>query len=125
MGQYLIDTNIVSKYLSGLLPVKGELLLDTVVDSIPQLSVITQIELLSWRSGFERRVGEFVNDSIIFALTPDVAEACIKLRRERKMRTPDAIIAATAIVNDLILLTDNEIAFLGVNRLEVINPNKL
>jgi predicted nucleic acid-binding protein len=125
MGQYLIDTNIVSKYLSGLLPVKGELLLDTVVDSIPQLSVITQIELLSWRSGFEGRVGEFVNDSIIFALTPEVVEACIKLRRERKMRTPDAIIAATAIVSDLILLTDNEIDFLGVHRLEVINPNKL
>ncbi len=62
MGQYLIDTNIVSKYLSGLLPVAGERLLDTVVDSIPQLSVITQIELCSWRSGFETRVGEFVSD---------------------------------------------------------------
>jgi hypothetical protein len=73
----LIDTNIVSKYLSGLLPVAWEGLLDLVVDSIPQLSVITQIELLSWRNGFETRVGEFVNDSIILALTPEVVGVCI------------------------------------------------
>lgn len=57
MGQYLIDTNIVSKYLSGLLPAAGEQLLDVVVDLVPQVSVITQIELLSWKSGFETRVG--------------------------------------------------------------------
>jgi hypothetical protein len=125
MGQYLIDTNIVSKYLSGLLPVEGERLLDSVVDSVPRLSVVTQIELLSWKSGFETRVREFVKDSAIFALTPGVVEVCVKLRRERKMRTPDAIIAATAISNDLILLTDNEIDFLNIPKLEVVNPNKL
>lgn len=112
MGQYLIDTNIVSKYLSGLLPPEGGRLLDSVVDSIPQISVITQIELLSWKGGFEVRIGEFINDSSVFGLTPEVVEMCIKLRREKKIRTPDAIIAATAIVYDLTLLTDSEIVFL-------------
>jgi predicted nucleic acid-binding protein len=125
MGQYLIDTNIVSKYLSGLLPTGGERLLDSVIDAIPQLSVISQIELLSWKSNFEIQVGEFVGESFIFTLTDKVVEACVKLRRERKIRTPDAIIAATAIVNDLILLTDNEIDFQGILKLKIINPNKL
>jgi predicted nucleic acid-binding protein len=125
MGQYLIDTNIVSKYLSGLLPTGGERLLDSVIDAIPQLSVISQIELLSWKSNFEIQVGEFVGESFIFTLTDEVVEACVKLRRERKIRTPDAIIAATAIVNDLILLTDNEIDFQGILKLKIINPNKL
>lgn len=69
--------------------------------------------------------GEFVNDSTVLALTPEVVQACIKLRRERKMRTPDAIIAATAIMHNLVLLTDNEIDFLNIPQLEVINPNKL
>ncbi|SDE34656.1 hypothetical protein SAMN04487996_104409 [Dyadobacter soli] len=125
MGRYLIDTNIVSKYLSGLLPQEGERLLDSVIDSIPQLSVMTQIELLCWKSGFDIRVKEFVNDSSIFALTTDIVGMCVKIRRERRMRTPDAIIAATAIVNDLILLTDNEVDFSGITQLEMINPNKL
>ena len=40
------------------------------------------------------------------------------------MRTPDAIIAATAIANGLILLTDNEIDFHNIPGLQVINPNK-
>ncbi|PSL25726.1 hypothetical protein CLV60_111178 [Dyadobacter jiangsuensis] len=88
MGQYLIDTNIVSKYLAGLLPLEGERLLDSVIDSIPQLSVITQIELLSWKSGFETRVTEFVNDSSIFTLTEEIVGMCVKLRRDRKCEHP-------------------------------------
>ncbi|SEI66882.1 hypothetical protein SAMN05216327_103156 [Dyadobacter sp. SG02] len=124
MGRYLIDTNIVSKYLSGSLPQDGERLLDSVIDSAPQLSVITQIELLSWKSGFEARVREFVDDSSIFALTEEIVQACVRLRRERRIRTPDAIIAATAIVNDLILLTDNEVDFLRISQLTVVNPNR-
>ena len=125
MGQYLIDTNIVSKYLSRLLPPEGERLLDAVIDSTPQLFVITQIELLSWKSEFENRIREFVNDSSVFALNTEVVEMCVKLRRGRKMRTPDAIIAATAIVNDLTLLTDNEVDFIGISKLKLLNPNKL
>lgn len=99
--------------------------MDSVIDSIPQLSVITQIELQSWKSGFETRIAEFVSDSVVFGLNGNVVTMCIKLRRDRKMRTPDAIIAATAIVNELILLTDNEVDFAGIPTLNVLNPNKL
>lgn len=124
MEQYLIDTNIVSKYLSGLLPAAGEQLLDSIIDATPALSVITQIELLSWKSGFETQIGEFVGDSIVYALTDEIVKTCITLRRERKIRTPDAIIAATAVVHGMILLTDNEVDFQGISNLQVINPNK-
>jgi hypothetical protein len=48
MGQYLVDTNVVSDYLSASLPVAGIALLDAVIDAVPKLSVITQIELLCW-----------------------------------------------------------------------------
>jgi predicted nucleic acid-binding protein len=125
MGQYLIDTNIVSKYMSGLLPVEGEHLISAVLDDRSQLSVITQIELLSWKSAFDAQIRGFVEDSLIFPLTDEIVNACVNLRRQRKIRTPDAIIAATAIVNDLILLTDNEVDFLGIPNLVFVNPNNL
>lgn len=80
---------------------------------------------MSWKSEFEKRIRESVNDSSVFALNTEVVEMCVKLRRGRKMRTPDAIIAATAIVNDLILLTDNEVDFIGISKLKLLNPNKL
>jgi predicted nucleic acid-binding protein len=50
MGQYLIDTNVVSDYLSASFNSAGILFMDTVIDSIPQISVITQIELLCWKA---------------------------------------------------------------------------
>lgn len=72
MGQYLIDTNIVSKYMSGLLPEEGERLISAVLDDRSQLSVITQIELLSWKSSFDAQIRGFVDDSLIFPLTDEV-----------------------------------------------------
>jgi hypothetical protein len=41
MEQYLVDTNVVSDYLSASLPAAGIALLDAVMDAVPKLSVIT------------------------------------------------------------------------------------
>ncbi|MCE6993010.1 hypothetical protein [Dyadobacter sp. CY323] len=49
MEQYLIDTNAVSHYLSALLPEVGMDFMDGLIDSTPNLSIISQIELLSWK----------------------------------------------------------------------------
>jgi hypothetical protein len=50
MEQYLIDTNSVSDYFSASFPENGLKLMDTVIDAIPNLSVITQIQLICWKS---------------------------------------------------------------------------
>ncbi|CAG5070566.1 hypothetical protein DYBT9623_03112 [Dyadobacter sp. CECT 9623] len=125
MEQYLIDSNAVSHYLSGLLPDDGMVFLDGVINQIPIISVITQIELLSWKTASGRLVEDFVNDSQVLAITPDVVKICVKIRRERKVKTPDAIIAATAIANNLTLITDNEKDFVNIPNLKVINPKNI
>ena len=51
MEQYLIDTNVVSDYFSASLPANGLLFMDSVIDAIPKLSVISQIELLCLENG--------------------------------------------------------------------------
>ena len=48
MGNYLIDTNVVSDYFSASFPVAGMTLMDNAIDDIPNLSIITEIELLCW-----------------------------------------------------------------------------
>ena len=50
MEQYLVDTNVVSDYFSASLPIEGITLLDNVIDAVPNLSIITQIELLCWNT---------------------------------------------------------------------------
>lgn len=41
MEQYLIDTNVVSDYLSELFPEAGMTLIDEAIDATPNLSIIT------------------------------------------------------------------------------------
>lgn len=46
MEHYLIDTNVVSDYLSASYSPAGTAFMDNVIDAIPNMSIITQIELL-------------------------------------------------------------------------------
>ena len=68
------------------------------------------IELLCWKTDAakEQRVKEFIADSTIFDITPDVITHCVNIRRNKKVKTPDAIIAATALAHGFTLITNNE-----------------
>jgi len=75
------------------------------------LSVITEMELLSYAglSGKgEQQVREFLSSVTVVDLTTEVKEAAIRLRREHKLKLPDAIVAATADVLDAELLTNDQ-----------------
>ena len=58
-------------------------------------------------------------------LSEPVISRTIKIRKGISIRLPDAIIAATAIVHNLTLLSDNDKDFLRVSGLKYINPTKL
>jgi predicted nucleic acid-binding protein len=124
MERYLIDTNVVSDYFSASLPATGLQFMDSVIDAIPNLSVITQIELLCWKTEAHKEKGikDFIADSVILDITPDVISHCVKIRRDKKVKTPDAIIAATAIANDCMLISNNDKDFKGIKGLRYINP---
>lgn len=124
MDRYLIDTNVVSDYFSASLPTSGLQFMDMVIDAVPNLSVITQIELLCWKTeaNKEQAVKDFINDSEILDISPDVISYCVHIRRNKKIKTPDAIIAATAIANGFTLISNNDKDFLGINGLKYINP---
>ncbi len=127
MGEYLMDTNVISGYFSETLSESALDFLGEVIDNIPNLSVITEIEALSWINADknkERILREFIGDSTILGVTPQVVQQCVSIRRSRKIKTPDAIIAATAIVNNLILIS-SDANFEGVQSLRIINPRNI
>jgi len=127
MEQYLIDTNEVSHYFSASLLPAGMAIMDAAVDAVPNFSVITQIELLCWKTDTETEQGvkDFIEDSNVLNITTEIIEACVTLRKGRKIKTPDAIIAATALAYGYTLITNNEKDFTNIKGLKVLNPYKL
>lgn len=126
MEQYLIDTNVVSDYFSASLPLAGMLFMDTVIDTTPNISVITQIELLCWNTdaATEQNVKNFIADSLVLDITHEVIAHCVALRKNKKIKTPDAIIAATVLAYDFTIITNNEKDFGNIKGLKFVNPNK-
>jgi predicted nucleic acid-binding protein len=127
MEQYLIDTNIVSGYFSSSFSKTGLDWMDKVIDDVPNISIITQIELLCWQTDIvtEVNIKEFIDDSKIWNITDEVLNQCVSIRRKKKIKTPDAIIAATALVNGFIIITNNEKDFRNIKGLKLINPFQL
>ena len=127
MERYVIDTNTVSDYFSASLPENGLGFMDSVFDAIPVISIITQIELLCWNTNelIEQNVKAFIGDSLVLEITPDVVTHCVLLRRAKKIKTPDAIIAATALAYGYTLISNNEKDFAGIVGLKLLNPMKM
>lgn len=63
-----------------------------------------------------------MEDSTVLALTPAVVAKCISIRRCRKIKTSDAIMAATAIVHKLTPITSDS-DFNNIAGLQVFNPH--
>lgn len=85
-------------------------------NSSPQISVITRIELMSWippTVPAKVAVKDFVNSAEIFDLTETIIIETIRIRK-KALKLPDAVIAATAIVHNLTLLSTNDSDFLKV-----------
>ena len=125
---YLIDTNIFTLYLQGELSEKGNLLIDSILNSFDcQISVITRIELLSWNTDQETTnlVNEFIRLSKEFSLTEEIIIKTGEMRRSKKIKLPDAVIATTAMVNDFILVSDNDKDFGKIEHLRYVNPRKI
>lgn len=129
MGKgYLIDTCAVIKFLHGVFPHEGLLFLKSVVDRESILSVITKIELLVYQFPTEKEeniINLFISHSRIINLEEDIIMNTIRIRKEYSIKLPDAIIAATAITNDLILISDNDKDFNKIPDLKYLNPRKI
>ena len=120
----LLDTNILVYHVVGS-PPATEFLNKVIADQSFGLSILSVIEFLGWHGHSERKFldcKELVGLGTVFPVSEEVAEKAIELRRSRRIKLADAIIASTALVNDLNLATRNVRDFKGINNLRIINP---
>ena len=123
----LIDTNVIIDLFYRRMPQSGGIYVADIINSGNYcLSVINQIELLGYPSDTlqQQYLSEIINNARILPLTVDVVNKAIELKRSRKIKTPDAIVAATALVFELNLLTRNTKDFDWL-QLALINPHEL
>lgn len=126
-AQYLIDSNAAIDYLGGKLPKSSIVFMNEIVDAIPNVSVITKIEVLGFKSSPEdyQLLLDFFEDAIIFELVPEIVDKAIELRKAYKIKLGDSIIAATASVYDLNIITRNVNDFRQIMGIHVVNPYEI
>ena len=118
----MIDTNIAIYYFGSLLSEESASFLESVYRSSYYISVINRIELLSFdkiSADQYRALEAFVNNASVFELEEKVVVETIKIRQLYNTKLPDAIIAASCIVNNCCLLTNNYKDFVKIKDLTI------
>ncbi|HEX8023883.1 type II toxin-antitoxin system VapC family toxin [Mucilaginibacter sp.] len=123
---YLWDSNTAIYFLQKQFPPVTEKFIEGLLaESLPTISAITEIELLCWKTTSDadlQLLANFINDVTIFELEKAIKLKTAEIRKTNRIKLPDAIIAATALVHELTLVTRNVKDFDQIKGLKVINP---
>lgn len=123
--KYLLDTNIVIYHLDNLIPPHAINKIEEILISSFNLSIISKVELLGWSKINKddlQNIREYLSNANFINLNDDIIELAINIRQSSRLKTPDAIIAATSLINSMILVSRNAKDFSLVEGLEVYNP---
>jgi predicted nucleic acid-binding protein len=112
MAKVLFDTDVLVDHLRGAAAISSRF-----VGSA--YSSISRAELYSWTAAEEDVIDRLLDQFDEVAVDRAVAEEAGRIRREARLRLPDALIAATAIVLKRPLMTRNIRDFRKVGRLRL------
>ena len=119
---FLIDTNVVVDVLGNVMPDNVK---QKVAQMLPVVSAVTYMEALGWHrisSSQLEILQQFMDIATILPINQPVIETTVQIRQQKKIGLGDAIIAATAIVYNRILVTRNVSDFKSIDNLSVFNP---
>ena len=98
------DTNILIDYLIG----HDEAKIEIEQYNNPQISIITKMEVLVGSTkNNEEIIRDFLDNFNVVLLNEEIAEIAIEIRKENKIKLPDAIIWASAKYTNSLLITRN------------------
>ena len=123
MKQYLLDTNILIYYFNGDMEGVVKNNVSTLMRESFQISVISKMEFLGFPFNLQERqkAVQFMECAMIRSLSDEIVQRVIEIRQEKRIKLPDAIIAATALQYSAILVTRNTKDFKTL-ALETYNP---
>lgn len=125
MGQeYLLDSNVIIDYVGGKLPFSSMQKMNMVVNTGFNISPIVKIETLGFNGNMPdmNKLEALIDFANILYIDEAIIEKTIELRKAHKIKLGDAIIAATALVHSLDLMSRNLDDFKNIPGLTVTNP---
>ncbi len=122
--KYLIDTNVLIDAQMNNLPGAGMKFIAEIIDKEFTVSFITYIEFLGYKD-ITQETEDFIALANVLEINKEIVQTCINLRKSKVIKLPDAIIAATALFNDLTLTTRNMSDFKNIPGLKIVNPWEL
>jgi hypothetical protein len=123
MKHYLLDTNILIYYFNGNMECAVKDKVSMLIRESFQISIISKMEFLGFPfNGQERlKAEQFMGCSTIRSLSDEIVQHVIDIRKEKSIKLPDAIIAATAVQYSATLVMRNTKDFKAL-ALETYNP---
>ena len=113
----VLDTNIVLYLLNG------DQELSHILNGMQLfISVITEIELLGYNGISDEdkvKIKYFISECSVISLNSEIKDICITIKQKAKAKTPDAIVASTALFLQLPLITA-DIGFDKIENLDLI-----
>lgn len=116
LSEALFDTNILIDFMRRVPAAQQEL------ESCGHrcISRVTWIEVMAgMQAGEEAMLRRFLADFTVLEVSERIAEETAVIRRQRRLKLPDAIIFATAIAHDLVLVSRNTKDFKESERVRV------
>ena len=125
MGQrYLIDTNVVIGILNGMINLRQAEKLSDIIEDEFIVSTIVNIETIGYHAISEEdkiKTTRLLSKAKTLYTDKRIQDKAIEIRQTKKMKLGDSIIAATALVHSLTIVTRNETDFWGLG-LTIYNP---
>ncbi len=104
----LLDTNILFDFLRGIPAAREEM----ARYEDRAISIVTWMEVMVGApAALDSRTRDFLSGFELVELDAAVAERAVRLRRENRMKLPDAIVWASAQVRSMLLVTRDEKGF--------------
>lgn len=117
----LLDSNII---IYAAQP-ENEFLREFISQNSPYVSALSYLEVLGYHKLTDTDkicFEEFFDSAQILSISQSVINQAVKLKQIRKISLGDSVIAGTALIYDLTVVTRNIDDFSWINNLKLLNP---
>lgn len=117
----LLDSNVI---IYSAQP-ENEFLRRLIAERAPAVSAVSYVEVLGYHRLTEeerRYFAAFFAEARVLPLAQPVLDEAVRLRQAKKIKLGDSLVAGTALLHGLTLVTRNVDDFIGIDGLRILNP---